>query len=122
MRIPGCLWGWECACKGLHTQQLYPVYHHHPVGFSFITCAAVQAEASFVQLLRINPHSLLVLRNYAQFLLEVVNQDQKVWLPAGQSALKPSRAHCAVTITLPCVALRWHRGCIPWAAGAPMEY
>jgi hypothetical protein len=37
-----------------------------------------QAEASFVQLLRINPHSLIVLRNYAQFLLEVVNQDEKV--------------------------------------------
>ena len=38
----------------------------------------LQAEASYVQLLRINPQSLVVLRNYAQFLLEVVNQDEKV--------------------------------------------
>lgn len=36
------------------------------------------AERHFTQLLRINPHSVTALRSYAQFLLEVVNNSEKV--------------------------------------------
>jgi hypothetical protein len=45
-----------------------------------VWCGGGQAEASFGQLLRINPQSVVVLRSYAQFLLEVVNHDAKAWM------------------------------------------
>ena len=67
----------------------------------------VQAEASFVQLLRINPSSLIVLRNYAQFLLEVVNQDEKVcgWPRTWFAHLLAfgQRTCCALHHTTACV-------------------
>lgn len=49
------------------------------------------AERHFTQLLRINPHSVTALRSYSQFLLEVVNNAEKV---RSSPACSPRLARC----------------------------
>lgn len=52
-------------------------YRLHFIGQA-ISDQTETAERHFTQLLRINPQSVNALRNYARFLLEVVNNNEKV--------------------------------------------